>query len=521
MRGWLLAMVLVTPVLVGCIGADPTDDARQTPDAQDPEGLIPAAPEPFRFLVCQDRALVPLESDHDSGCNTQLTTDNGPAAEVSLAVNPNDPLNLVGGSKDFTLGEDRPCSEYNVWSGVYWTKDGGHSWHHDLLPGHPGDDRRTALSAYDCGSDPVVVFGPDGTVYYVSIHVSLDTEGQGPVVPQLGPVYGYPVENASIAVTRSTDGGETWEDPVILGHKDAGEGIFDKEWAAVDPTTGQVYVSYIDTGDGVFYVQRSDDGGVTWTDPIQVFEWGDGVMAPDGGQFGQLEVAPDGTVHFTYWGYGGPDASAIYHRSSTDGGQSWSQAHQVATFVPLLDLEFTHKYRIVPNPDLAVDREDGTLYVAFASPATDGVRPQPPQNTDIYVASSTDGGQTWADPVRVNDDLVGPQNEQWMATAEVGPDGTVHVTWLDYRDDPEGQWAYVYYAYSQDEGQTWSTNARVSDVPFDGTGGYHQSGSGTIGDYMGLAVSELAVHPFWADTRHDRNDVFAAIIPAQGDASTG
>ena len=81
-------------------------------------------------------------------------------------------------------------------------------------------------------------------------------------------------------------------------------------------------------------------------------------------------------------------------------------------------------------------------------------------------------------------------------------------------DDPAGQSAYIYYAFSKDGGKTWSKNARVSDVPFDGTGGYHQSGSGTIGDYMGLAVSAKAVHPFWADTRNARNDVFAAVIPA-------
>lgn len=522
MRGWLLAIVLVTPVMVGCFGIDPAEDQGAATDTQDPGDLIPPAPEPFTYLLCQDDRTVPLSSDHSSGCNTQLTTDNGPAAEVSLAVNPNDPLNLVGGSKDFSLQDGPPCSEHNVWSGVYWTKDGGHTWTHDLLPGHPGDDRETVLSQYDCGSDPVLAFGPDGTVYYASIHFSLDTEGQGPPAPQLSPVLGYPTEAANLAVTRSLDGGETWEDPVELLHRDDGS-LIDKEWLAVDPVTGQLYVSYFDTQDGNLEIMRSDDRGQSWTEPVIVVASGDGLTEPRPQiQFAQVEVGPDGTVHFIYWAVReGGGVSGIYHKASTDDGETWTPPHEVASYVPVLDLEVTHEYRIVPLPDLAVDPGDGSVHVAYPSPATDGAPSWAPQNLDLYAASSTDGGQTWADPVRVNDDLVGPQNEQWMSTAEVGPDGTLHVTWLDYRDDPEGQWAYVYHAYSTDEGASFSENARVSDVPFDGTGGYHQSGSGTIGDYMGLAVSELAVHPFWADTRHERNDVFSAIIPAQGGASTG
>lgn len=504
-------LLLAAPVLAGCIGL--SDDEVSTNAAR--EALtIPGAPEPFQFLLCEGDELVPLSGDHTAGCNPRATHDSGPAAEVSLAVNPLDPLNLVGGSKDFTLGEDERCGVYNVWSGVYTSFDGGRTWAHQLLPGHPGDERETALSAYACGSDPVLAFGPDGTVYYSSIHLTVDPAA-GPPVPQLGPLWGGDTVNAGIAVTRSLDGGVTWQDPVVHGHKEGPEaGIFDKQWLAVDPADGTVYVTYIDTGEGRFYVQRSDDGGLTFTEPILIFEPEDSLFPLAGPQFGQVVVDWEGTVHFTYWFTDDDGSTAgIWHRSSTDRGETWSERHPVAPYFPVFDLEFTHKYRIVPNPALAVDPTDGTLYVSY--PFYAGPPNAPSGSLDVFVARSSDGGVTWSEPVRVNDDLVSPLNGQWMQAIAVGPDGKVHMTWLDHRKDPTGQFAYVYYASSTDQGATWSVNARVSDVPFDGTGGYHQSGSGTIGDYMGLAVSDLAVHPFWADTRDERNDVYAAIIPAR------
>ena len=521
MRLLAMALLLVTPALVGCIGDSGTDDPLAR--AAIPEELLfPTPAAPFTQLLCKGDTLVDLAGDHSADCNMQATTDNGPAAEVHLAVNPLDPMNLVGGSKDFTLGEDARCGVYNVWSGIYWTKDGGRTWDHDLLPGHPGDDRTTALSDYACGSDPVLAFGPDGTVYYNSIHITQDPD-DGPPVPALAPATGYPILNSAVAVTRSLDGGETWEDPVILDSIEDGS-IIDKNWMAVDPNSGQIYVTYI--LNGLFYVQRSDDGGLNWTEPIKMFDPRPGVLPISGPQFGQVVVASDGTVHFSYW-CNREDAtlSGLCHRSSADDGATWSEANDVAWFYPVFDLEVTHKYRIVPNPALAIDPNDDTLYIAYPfysdREPEDNVRTaiavadMLPAGLEVLVVASHDGGLTWEDPVKVNDEMIpNPTNGQWMTAIAVGPDSTVHVTWLDYRDDPAGQFAYVYYAYSTDHGFSFSPNARVSDVPFDGEGGYHQSGAGTIGDYMGLAVSELAVHPFWADTRNERNDVFGAIIPA-------
>lgn len=492
------APVVAFVIAAGCLGVSP-------PGA---DALVPRAPAPFEFLLCEGDALVKLGEPREPSCNWRATVDSGPATEVHVAVNPRNPLNLVGGSKDFSLGEDSRCGKFNVWSGVYVTFDGGRSWNHSLLPGHPGDDRRTALSDYACGSDPVIAFGPDGTAYYASIHLTLGEPGDLP--PQTAPVTGYNAVNSSVAVTRSRDGGRSWDDPVILAARDDGT-ILDKEWMAVDASTGAIFVTYIDNG--VLVVQRSDDRGATWTDAATIVASGDWPDKPSQVQFGQVVVAPDSVVHFTFWGsVWGTDASSIWASRSEDRGESWSAPVRVAPFYPVFDLEVSHKYRIVPNPAMAVDASSGALYVTY--PFYVGPPAAPGGNLDVYLVRSTDGGASWSAPVRVNDDLPSATNGQWMPALAVGPDGTVHATWLDSREDPRGQFARAFYSFSRDGGASWSPNAAVGDVAFDGTGGYHQSGAGTIGDYMGLAASELAVTAFFSDTRDGRNDVFAAIVPS-------
>jgi hypothetical protein len=234
-------------------------------------------------------------------------------------------------------------------------------------------------------------------------------------------------------------------------------------------------------------------------------------------QFGQVAVGPGSVVHFTFWSLrqNPGEVSGVYHTTSRDAGATWTAPALAGRFVSVFDLQVTHKYRIVTNPALAVDPHSGAVAIAYPNPAEVGAAPRAQADLDIFVVRSTDEGATWSAPTRVNDDLVGPSNGQWMPALAWGPDGTLHATWLDYRSDPLGQAARVFYAFSRDGGATWSPNAAVSDVPFDGTGGYHQSGAGTIGDYMGLAVSGQAVHPFWSDTRGGRNDVFAAVLPGR------
>ena len=52
--------------------------------------------------------------------------------------------------------------------------------------------------------------------------------------------------------------------------------------------------------------------------------------------------------------------------------------------------------------------------------------------TDLYLTTSSDGGKTWASPIRVNEVArQAPEALHWLAVA---PNGVAHIAWLDRRD---------------------------------------------------------------------------------------
>ena len=136
----------------------------------------------------------------DGNVNFEVTTENGPANEVTIAVNPTDPNNLIAGAKDYTLGEREGREGYRVWSGYYWSNDGGITWGNGLM-GYP-DIENSVLGIYDEISDPVVAFGPDGTAYYSGLAVNYESK----LIPGFPPRFVHNV----IYVSKSTDGGKTY-----------------------------------------------------------------------------------------------------------------------------------------------------------------------------------------------------------------------------------------------------------------------------------------------------------------------
>ena len=92
-----------------------------------------------------------------------------------------------------------------------------------------------------------------------------------------------------------------------------------------------------------------------------------------------------------------------------------------------------------PNPGgllgqvwIAVDRSggttDGNVYLLSS------VDPPGSDPLDVYFARSTDGGNTWSPPVRVNDDARSEDGWQWFGTMSVAPNGRIDVIWNDTRN---------------------------------------------------------------------------------------
>lgn len=113
------------------------------------------------------------------------------------------------------------------------------------------------------------------------------------------------------------------------------------------------------------------------------------------------------------------------------------------------------------RPKIAVGR-GGEIFVSYTRK---GSRPY---TGDVRFTRSTDDGTTFSTPVTVNDD--GKPTGHRFEAVGVGPDGKVHVFWIDKRDkdaaDAEKRvyaGAALYHAWSADGGKTFSANRKLKD----------------------------------------------------------
>ncbi|MGH9225037.1 MAG: sialidase family protein, partial [Acidimicrobiales bacterium] len=111
---------------------------------------------------------------------------------------------------------------------------------------------------------------------------------------------------------------------------------------------------------------------------------------------------------------------------------------------------------------------EGALY----SVVEDKVDPRPAAgDRDILYRRSTDGGRTFREAIKLNDDDPAQGYLQLLPAVPTAPNARVDAAWWDFRDDP-GLFANdVYYAYSDDNGATWSKNIRRRTARAAGTSG--------------------------------------------------
>lgn len=400
--------------------------------------------------------------------------DQVPQNETVIAHNPEDPLNLVGGSNDyrrFVESEQR----YEGSGIAYVSFTGGRHWRNVPLPGIHEEFGGT----YQAVGDPVVAWDPRGiAVYYTNIAFNrTQTEHHSPFA-------------SAISISRSANGGRTWKTFFVV--EDDDPTVFhDKEWVAVAPN-GVIFVAWArflfdDNGnyqESPIVFSRSRDGGQTWTPPRQIS------VGPFN-QFAVPAVAPDGTVYISYENY--ETASDLNGRAfvarSTDGGRTWTN-HFVA---PINDLPFRPPplFRWNSGPVTTVG-DDGTVHMVWS----------PFQGTgDIVYTSSTDRAETWTPPVKINQEAV--PSDQFFPWIDASGD-FIHVGFVDRQYtanvDPLFDHSYV---VSTDGGDTWSQTVRVTTESSRSTASLFGAlcTSQFIGDYTGITAIGNRAHVLWTDGR--------------------
>src|SRR4030095_618865 len=105
----------------------------------------------------------------------------------------------------------------------------------------------------------------------------------------------------------------------------------------------------------------------------------------------------------------------------------------------------------------------GSVYVAWTDTTAPDSNNANANHTQIHVAFSRDGGETWQQsiPHETADVLTVDRYNQWIT---VDPNGVVHVAFYDTRTSPDRKEVDFYYTFSADGGVTWNPPQRVSSV---------------------------------------------------------
>lgn len=382
---------------------------------------------------------------------TRLGPDDGHSEnETAIAI---DGDTIVAGWNSFVTG--------GIVMGVARSGDGGQSW-----------DQQALGAGFDVTSDPAVAAGGGGRWYYSYI---ARAAGES---------------DYDVYVQRSLDDGESWLAPVPA----VSDANFDDK-SYVAAAGDEVLVAYADFGvsPAKVHAVRSIDGGVSFDHDTVL------ANASVGGNGACPVIAPDGTF-YVFWRDSFQDF--LWMSRSDDAGASWTPDESIVEMAPLPSSVPAPQggYRLLNLPAAAAG-PDGELVVVWND--------QRFGDADILAIRSSDGGESWSEPVRVNDDVAG--NLQFFPWVAIDPTGDVHVVWYDRRHDDVD--LDVYYAHSSDGGASFDPNVRITAASFTPVLPSEGGAAAFIGDYNGIAAGGGRVLPFYQDSRRGEQDVWIAVLP--------
>jgi hypothetical protein len=403
---------------------------------------------------------------------------------------------------------------------------------------------RNIVQGYECVSTGTQQMPPSWTN---NTDPTADFDTKGRVYQATLPANAWWVNlhpDAAIGVSYSDDLGRTWvagnggkyltflpnPSSVTFG------GVEDKQWIAVNHFPGTRYQDHIYAMWAVFNgftvvieYSISRDRGRTFTKPRKLT-----VPANQSGPANTYvipSVGVDGTVYVAFASFPACCSSpaTLYVTRSTDDGETWLPFVRVASTATVNQLPNTRFRDGITEHFAASSTFPNHAYLVYER--WDGTQ------MDVMFTQTVDGGLTWSAPLKVNDnvDPAAAPTDQFQPQVASGPDGAVAVNFYDRRlacpSDKSVLPADVgrsnfcidvsLQAFKDSGGGAVpvGSNVRISDFTWDpeqpgqkvdGLSQYPcaghtdpcASGRGFIGDYFGLAVSDLNVYSLFVSTHY-------------------
>jgi hypothetical protein len=440
--------------------------------------------------------------------------------EPFLAVDPSNPGVLIGAWQ-----QDRWSNGGSEGNVTATSTNGGTGWSVNAQTKSSKCTGGTAANGgnYERASDPWVTISPNGTAYLMSLSVDSNPGGFANAFP------------SAMLVSRSTNHGASWQNPVTL-IRDENPAVFnDKNSMTADPNNSSFVYAVWDRlvsppGEptqpnafenarafgGDIYFARTTDGGNTWEPARKIYKAG--IIAQTIGNL--IVVLPDNAAFdgelvnvFTLLrgaknekGTRGTNIAAI---RSADHGATWTKQEVIISDFRrgiVVDPDDGRAHRTGDiNAEAAVDPATGAIYVVWQD-SRFGPR------SSIALSRSGDGGLTWSTPIKVNQtppadpgEPVG-NNQAFTPMVQVLNDGTVAVSYYDFRNNTSDSGAttptdaFVAHCHANcSSSASWGDETRVTDASFDSRKAPVARGF-FLGDYEGLGSNGTAVFPFFAAT---------------------
>ncbi|CAA9517085.1 MAG: GH33 [uncultured Solirubrobacteraceae bacterium] len=430
---------------------------------------------------------------------------------VSLAVNPRNSRHIVAMYSDYKT----------LWCEVVVSTDGGRKWRRTRLKAPAGfiSPPCTVGSHLANFVDQGIAFGKGNNVYATFASGVLDEQGDS--------------RGKSVLVARSTNGGRSFgvADVVLPGGDDPDVGPdYTLPKLVVKPGTGaaedRIHVvansdesepranpALADSPRAInrIMVTTSQDSGRTWGGKVSASPSEHTAI-----ESSEIVLGRNDTLYVA-WRTRTPQASGtgfepegtVVVGRSTDQGQTWTNVPAAGVKGFVYTGPVGAPYSRTPNPftastfpRLAADPRSGNVYLTYGNgerPLTQGqVRGADHfihKDLDVYFQRSTDGGNTWSDPSRLNQQA--PIQFEITQTRHprmsVAPNGRLDVVWQDRRhwylgpaketgitgvcththsECDEARIGDTYYRSSANGGASFSRERRITDRHINNDVGY-------------------------------------------------
>jgi len=308
-----------------------------------------------------------------------------------------------------------------------------------------------------------------------------------------------------IVIQRSEDGGRSWNDGSFTLPRSPKDQ--DKQWLAVDPSDNALYITWTEfdlynSNDpqhkSRILFSRSVDDGDSWSFPISISQLEGNCLDDDQTTEGAVPCVGTNGEIYVAWSYDGK----IYFDRSYDKGETWLDKDIIVADQPggwTYDIPGLSRCNGMPITctDRSTEKFNGRIYVNWSDQRNGK------DDTDIWISSSDDKGNTWTEPIRVNNDA--PDKQQFLTWMDVDQsNGHIYIVFYDRRHhDDEG--TDVFLAISKDGGKSFS-NHRINKKSFT------PNSKVFFGDYNDISAVDGSVRPIWTQQDNKTLSVWSAVI---------